>query len=568
MFIKNTNNSIYKLIGKLYHGGELVGYRLMNIVTSSEHDMSLSEVRLLASQNMIQGVLLNSKGSLRGTSGTDLRKVPRISVYKGNLSTFELEYNIQEKFHPSLKLRKRYCFARLWDYLNKDSNSKICLIYGLRRTGKTVMMLQAIQNLGYKFCAYISLNYNDKSRELLHSLDYCYNKGIKYVFIDEITALEDVLRFIQTLSDNYAMRGMHIVVAGTDSYLLKIASKNVLYDRYFLIRTSYISYSEYGYLLGTGSISEYIHYGGVLNKDAFYDVDSMHRYMDTAVGDNIAHSVYAAGRRVFGRFYDIIDEGMFKRYLELAVQYTNEDLSVGILKKEFMSKDLGSVRQLLLSRFDLDDMRVVTLGENYSRNTALVEEHFDTFKGILSGLDLIVYINHYLGNKRSEDILFTMVGLRYNQLIEVFNALISDDKFIDLSVEDKKLILSRLRNDVYGQLAEQVVLLEMLNRFGMKNVCKFNGTAGEEIDCVVTLNNGLILIEVKWSKSVVQHQCTHLLNNEFNGLIEKVIGYRVKKRMVVYRGNSKVVTFNGIKIYYVNIELFLSDISNYISADI
>lgn len=40
--------------------------------------------------------------------------------------------------------QKRDCLKNLIEYFNKNSTNKICILYGLRRTGKTVLLKQAM----------------------------------------------------------------------------------------------------------------------------------------------------------------------------------------------------------------------------------------------------------------------------------------------------------------------------------------------------------------------------------------------------------------------------------------
>ena len=54
--------------------------------------------------------------------------------------------NISAEDYPE----KRDCYPKLYKYItehNPDYNGKICALYGLRRTGKTVMMNQCISEL-------------------------------------------------------------------------------------------------------------------------------------------------------------------------------------------------------------------------------------------------------------------------------------------------------------------------------------------------------------------------------------------------------------------------------------
>lgn len=47
---------------------------------------------------------------------------------------------------PIKKLQRRDCFAVLEDYLERGYTGKIFILYGLRRTGKTTLLKQAIKD--------------------------------------------------------------------------------------------------------------------------------------------------------------------------------------------------------------------------------------------------------------------------------------------------------------------------------------------------------------------------------------------------------------------------------------
>lgn len=42
---------------------------------------------------------------------------------------------------------KRDCYSQLEDYLYRGERTRICLVYGLRRTGKTTMLRQAVADM-------------------------------------------------------------------------------------------------------------------------------------------------------------------------------------------------------------------------------------------------------------------------------------------------------------------------------------------------------------------------------------------------------------------------------------
>lgn len=99
--------------------------------------------------------------------------------------------------------------------------------------------------------------------------------------------------------------GVRVVLSGTDSLGFWFAMHEELYDRTYMIHTTWISYSEHSRLLRINDIDEYIRYGGTLRvgeinfeddelkseEVSFRDDESTRRYIDTAICWNIQHSL-------------------------------------------------------------------------------------------------------------------------------------------------------------------------------------------------------------------------------------------------------------------------------------
>lgn len=100
-------------------------------------------------------------------------------------------------------------------------------------------------------CLYFCWSLRDKG---------CYN----YIFIDEITAFDGFYSGSAILADGFSGSGMHIVVAGTDSLILWVASADPLFDRYVDIDTTYISFKEYSAIMSNTNVDVYLtDWGGV-----------------------------------------------------------------------------------------------------------------------------------------------------------------------------------------------------------------------------------------------------------------------------------------------------------------
>ena len=104
---------------------------------------------------------------------------------------------------------KRDCYSDLADYVTSTDLKyfgKICALYGLRRTGKTVMMYQCIANLDPEIqeqSVYIFCKEPCDMLELEYVMDDLYEQGFRYFFIDEITRVEDLQAYGNVLSDKF-----------------------------------------------------------------------------------------------------------------------------------------------------------------------------------------------------------------------------------------------------------------------------------------------------------------------------------------------------------------------------
>ena len=78
--------------------------------------------------------------------------------------------------------KKRFCFDQLKDYISKPNTRKVMSIYGLRRTGKTVLMLQLLNEIGdsEKTC-FIRCEKGDGSIYPIMNIIICWAKAWKII---------------------------------------------------------------------------------------------------------------------------------------------------------------------------------------------------------------------------------------------------------------------------------------------------------------------------------------------------------------------------------------------------
>ena len=90
---------------------------------------------------------------------------------------------------------RRDCYGKLQRYLKSGSRGKVCILYGLRRTGKTTLLFQLLGDLPAEErikAVYIKLRMTDALADLDVDLRMLSSRGYQYAFLDEVTLMEDL----------------------------------------------------------------------------------------------------------------------------------------------------------------------------------------------------------------------------------------------------------------------------------------------------------------------------------------------------------------------------------------
>lgn len=456
---------------------------------------------------------------------------------------------------------RRECFSVLEKYLEDDNPGRVCLVYGLRRTGKTTLVMQAISELPPQQTAYMKALSSDSMAMLNRDLKKLYAVGVRYVFVDEVTLMKDFIDSASLLSDVYAMMGMKIVLSGTDSLGLLLSTDDELYDRSVMIHTTFIPFREYVKLLGIRDVDEYIRYGGTFRvgetsfsdpvfadeSASFRDEESARRYIDTAIARNIQHSLayYEAGGH-FRHLIDLYEAGELTGAINRIIEDMNHRFLLSVLEKDFVSHDLGLTRLREILDIKNCDERTVTL----------TAAHVAEIKEYLFLLDLIMDCRSETSetSDSKERIIFTQPGMRYCQAQALVYSLMKDDVFAGCSLSEKGRICDRILMDVRGRMLEDIVLLETIKVLPRgKRAFKLEYPMGE-FDMVIVDEKAYTceLFEIKHSDKIDAHQYRHLVNEEMCRKAEFKYGSIVSKT-VLYRGEDTEVK----DIHYRNVATYL-----------
>ena len=492
---------------------------------------------------------------------------------------------------------RRDCFSKIQDFLKAPAADKVCLVFGLRRTGKTTLLKQLILAMSeeeQKSAIYIKASTENTIEELNADLKLANKLKYKYVLIDEITLIEKFIDNAALLSDVYAVQGMKIVLSGTDSLGFWFAQNEELYDRAVTIHTTFVPFREYSRLLKIDDIDEYIRYGGTLKAgetnfedsdvnafDASFRTDeSTRRYIDTAIAQNIQHSLkcYDRGNH-FRNLIDLYKKDELTNAINRIIEDMNQAFTVDVITRDFKSSDLGSAKDLLrrekdetkrtdfLDTFDASEvtkklMEILKI-RNKERQTIEIEDvHIQEITEYLKALDLleIVYTENIpISNKKQERIIFTQSGMRFCQAQVLVYSLMQDEVFGSLTGELRDIITEKILEDVRGRMLEDIVFLETKRTYGSKrNVFKLKFASGE-FDMVIQdkTKKQCEIFEIKHSKEPFPAQYRHINDEEKIALTEAQFG-KVVRKCVLYRGESQMLE-NGVE--YKNVEEFLKGLA-------
>lgn len=479
---------------------------------------------------------------------------------------------------------KRECYAQIERYLyDERMHDKVLILYGLRRTGKTTLIRQAICAMKEKDrakAAFVQVTTGQTMADINRDLVKLEDMGYKYVFIDEITLMDDFIEGAALLSDIYASTGMRIVLSGTDSLGFNLARFNQLYDRCILVHTTFIPFREFERLLGIHDIDTYLQFGGTLsrsgdnyNESVFSNKRSADEYVNISIAHNIQHSLKNyQNEGHFRSLWQLYEKSELTNVIHRIVEDMNHRFTTKVLTQDFKSHDLGSAKNILrkdrenptdiLDRINSEEvtanlMRMLEILNEKDTEIDLNDVHCREIREYLAMLDLtcdIPLVDMSNLNTRSSITVFSQMGLRYCQAESLVKALMMDDAFRALGSSERNAIIEKCMNDIRGRMLEELVLLETLKAEPKKQVFKLQFAIGE-FDMVVYDEKAdtCCIYEIKHSGSVDAMQYRFLVDDALCSQTENRYG-KILEKVVLYRGQNRDLE-NEVK--YRNVQEYL-----------
>jgi len=472
--------------------------------------------------------------------------------------------------------RDRLLIGKLSEYCNNHER-KILMVSGLRRTGKTILMMRQALNLidaGQKV-EYLQINKTDTQSSLFSGIEFAVAKGARYLFIDEVTYVDGFARWADWIYDHTVLKGVFCIMSGTDSFGLVIAAGDPLYDRVKFVKTTHMPYSDYRDIVG-GGLSEYLCTGGIFHQF------NVREYVETSIVSNIVDSI----NRYSDYGYQVLDE-LLDDELRSAIIKTIANVTIRfalrLLINSYKYPDMRSAVELIRKReplFSIENIEAIQdeigkrlgMKENLNRFTKSQIDGFVSYlEYVLVKIDVITeydYVRIYPDTAKkyvNEEYTITQSGLRYEQTrvyLDVLNRLYAGQSPLS----------ELITQDMEGRLLEAAVMVHIIRKLAGESdnyACKkydvFKVSYGDrEIDIVVVdLVMGVMsLFEVKRSSVININQRANLMNNDLvnavkvealNRNILKIDQISAVGRYILYTGKPDEI--DGIK--YVNVEDYL-----------
>ena len=567
---------------KLYHqwseGGKKKS-RYLDDESAKELERLIEERRALQQELRMTRALLPGKGK---QTRKPVTQQPEFD-FRTNVRVGEA---FQDYIRPVRKYEKREGFWKLKEYLTRDYDGRVFILYGLRRTGKTTMIRQALQDMTetqLNRAAFIQVRTGITLSDIHHDLKWLAANRYQYVFLDEVTLAEDFIEGAALFSDIYASAGMKIVLSGTDSLGFLFSESEELYDRCVMLHTTWIPYREFERVLGIKGIDEYIRYGGTMSlggvhyneTSTFATRESTDEYIDSAIARNIQHSLkcYQYGGH-FRHLAELYERNELTSAINRVVEDINHRFTIEVLTRDFVSHDLGiSAKNLRKDRENPTDIldhidreafteglrRALSILNQSEQRVHITDAHRVEIKEYLDLLDLTIDIPTEfipVKNERQYRTAIAQPGMRYAQAEALIQQLLMDEEFQHISAMDRARVIDRILDEIRGRMMEDIVLLETRMAYPQKQVFRLQFAVGE-FDMVVYDPKEVAceIYEIKHSTAAIPEQYRHLVDQQKCEAAEFRFG-RIARKAVIYRGADA----KEGEISYLNVEGYLNSL--------
>ncbi len=350
---------------------------------------------------------------------------------------------------PTAELQRRDCRAELEKYLYGDAKEAVCAMFGLRGTGKTTLMLQAIMDMteeDFSRTAYYAADRRQQNYDVCSCLNSLCSQGVRFAFVDNITSLDDFVD-AACVYENYKDKGMKVILSGPEPVCFHVARHNALFENLYLVHTTWMSFEEYARLTGRQDRDYYLEHGGVLYPS--FEENDLWDYIERSVAVPVEHLLrtWKLGYRK-GPAEDLIDADEFRPFLHRLVDKTAID---------FLFSVIASLDALTLA--DREILHDAVLREYLRRNDEeYTEDNEDDLKGAeIWSLSYMEGMDFFRKDKDSDYETAVQPGIRYMLSRSMLEGAMKQEPFASCSQEARNelcgLVLKAVKDRMTQDLA-------------------------------------------------------------------------------------------------------------------
>lgn len=411
--------------------------------------------------------------------------------------------------------------------------NKILGICGLRRTGKTILMMRQALNLiqSGEIVTYIQISKDDTQQQLRLTIQAAKDRGSKYIFIEEVTFVDGFANGADWIYNNTVLVGVHCIMAGTDSFGLIIASKQQLFDRIAFIRTTHMWFAEYNKITGK-TLTDYMHDGGVFGN---FDAND---YIETSITRNIIDSINRYSDDGY-RGLSKLEDDEIRTLIITTISRIGFEFTIRLFRK-YRYNELGSAKELIQKKITTyivekeeeikqEVGRILGITEPVTRlSNTEKQDCIQALQHILESIDVVVKYDDILAD--NDDVntrtvyLLTQPALRY-EITLVYLGVIA-------RLTGEELLSQKIVEDIEGNLLEAVMSGTAIRTY-MTHAneasrthdvfkCRYDGS---EIDLVIysRVTKKLGLFEIKRTQNPNDEQSKNLTPEIIDGVKKLVI---------------------------------------------
>lgn len=517
-----------KVTAKLMHKGRRVGFVFDTTEKLKDYDIHM---RMSTGQDL--GLKFTGNG-FRLTDGRRISDLPEIKLEKVIFNKGMVDVYAGDRLKnfvrcsEAIKFKKRDFVGNLVRYL-RGHGHYVYGVAGLRGVGKTTGILQAIDYLNlYNDAIYITMDRN-ASVDINYIYDIINRNGKKYVFIDEVTTIVNLISGSCFLYDRYINNGYRVVISGTDSYALYASNRNALFHRMYIDTITFISYPEVKRLLGF-NLKDYLDMGGIYKAMPIENVNGLLNYIDTSVVDNIENTI-TRNSITYGNVpnREEIRSGILIILYSVIISRVTSD------KRANFSSMVNLIDETINKDEVLNSLSI-DLGTTLDKVSSKL---INTLLGILKQIGLLIEVDN-ISNDGGSKYYITNPGVVNQIYYSVFRSFRRNNYELNKALLfDGVLSMSRVK----GLVLESMIMCQVRLKTSYA-LYYYRDRYNREIDLVVTregnevIDDGVICYEVKLAEDInkAYNKAKWLVGRD----IYEYFGtdYEIADRAVIYTGKT------------------------------